>query len=494
MEKSAQISYSKSKGFALAEVVVALFIATIAIALVAGLGQQVMDLAKRSSQTGTVLELRSMVNSISRNPTTWIEKMRGSVNLQGLYAGCIPDPKLNISTFLCPDIAPDLLANDKELATIAGSGFYASSAPIINSNGELIAGTVENPVYLTSDGRLCEKGNCAFKSTGYFLRSNDKNNKDPGSVKFVIKVEKNKNSENNAPMKPQYLSIHIGEEWKSFDASDVCPVGTIKIGYLSSGKPSCTNPSSKCSGAGQYSIGIDSDGKTICKTLPTSCPANSGYTLNSAGNDLACATSSAPCGANNIFLGYFGGSGEPMCSGSEIKCPANQLQVGISIAAGQMTAKCAEPPPACTDASTRLTYDGDKFVCQSQIAEGSLPASSLTCASGQVMYGINGDGSVKCKSLALKCGVQTKRSSQSVWGPSKAFYTEATSVTCNDPGDFVVSCQTVTINGDTTCLTPVSADHKSCAVPARCTSVSPASAPVTAEVYWITQAQCCKAE
>lgn len=399
MEKCGSFSCSKKRGFALAEVVVAIFIATIALALVAGLGQQVMDLSKRSTQTGTVLELRSMVNSITRNPTTWIEKMRGSVNLKGLYAGCIPDPKLNIGTFSCPAIDAGILSRDLELAKIAGSNFHVSSVPMINTSGDLIAGTLDEPVMLTSEGRVCTTNNCAFKSTGFFLRSNANNASDPGSVKFVVKVERNRTSVdgNTAPMKAQYMSIDIGEEWKSFDplVGGVCPAGSVKVGYLSNGQPSCINPSKKCTGAGQYAIGTDNAGNTICKTLPASCPAGSGYTLNATGTDLVCSSSeSNPCGASNLFLGYYGGSGEPMCTGADIKCAEGQVQVGVSVAGGKIAAECAAIPATCADANNRLTYDGEKFVCKSA-------AVAVTCGENQTMSGMRADGTPMC--------VETKR-------------------------------------------------------------------------------------
>ena len=51
----------------------ALVLTTLAIILVGGLGQQVMNLAKRSSQTGAILELRNMSNAVLRNTDGWLD-------------------------------------------------------------------------------------------------------------------------------------------------------------------------------------------------------------------------------------------------------------------------------------------------------------------------------------------------------------------------------------------------------------------------------------
>lgn len=423
--------FSSRSGFSLAEIVVVMFFVTMAITLVAGLGQQVMNLAKRSTQTGAILELRTMMNSISRNSDSWIDKMRSSAAAQGLYAGCIPDPKLNIGTFNCPTLDPDLLTQDEELAKAAGSGFHISSSPIVNNSGEIIAGTKDNPVYLTSEGRLCsatDTSTCSLQSTGFFLRSNNKLNEDPGNVKFIIKVEKNPRhvATGTTPMKPQYMTVDIGQEWKNIDvaAGGTCPAGTIKVGYFTNGSASCLNPSDPCTAPNTFPIGISSTGATICKSLPQNCAATNGaVTLNSTGDDLVCATSS-PCGANNLFLGYFGGSGEPMCSGANIKCASGQLQVGVDAEGNTMTAECATPPQTCLDANQKIAYDGEKFICQSASvafscgedeymngmksdgtpncvsAQRNLASNNLTCAAGEVMYGLESDGRVKCRAEA----------------------------------------------------------------------------------------------
>jgi len=418
------ISHFSKRGFALAEVIVALFFVTMAVVLVGGLGQQVMNLAKRSTQTGSILELRSMMNSITRNVDPWLSKMRSSVATQGVYAGCIPDPTVNISTFTCPSVAASLLSADPELARIAGTVFHVASSPIVDSMGEKIAGTLEAPVYLDIQGRPCQSSavdQCALRSTGYFLRSNAASDQDPGSVKFVLKIERNSlnATAGTTPMKPQYMSVDVGTDWKDLSPAlaQMCPANTIKVGYLSNGNPRCVNPAKPCADSSQFPIGTDTSGNTLCRSLPD-CSSTGGFAVvDSSGGNLVCSTQS-PCGENKLFLGYFAGTGQPMCSSSSIKCASGQVQVGIAIANGNMTAEC-ETPPACTDVNKRLSFNGEKFVCESVSVAASCgddevmsgikadgtpscvsrnPASDdQSCTVGQEMYGIDSAGKIKCR-------------------------------------------------------------------------------------------------
>lgn len=209
------------------------------------------------------------------------------------------------------------------------------AVPIVNKSGELIAGTLEKPVFLTAEGRTCESSNtatCTLRSMGYFLRSNGKTDEDSGSVKFIAKVEKTPKyiTSGTTPMKPQYMSVDIGEDWKSVDVflANARPRRTIKVGYLSNGSASCLNLVDSCKDSNTFPIGVDSAGKTLFKSLPNCAADDGGVVLSSNGNDLVCAPNS-PCGSNNLFLGYFGGTREPRCSGPEIKCTTGQLQVGL---------------------------------------------------------------------------------------------------------------------------------------------------------------------
>jgi len=396
--------FSKSqRGFSILEALIALGVVAMVALVVSQLGSTISGYVKRAQQTGAILEIRNSMNALIKSPDPWLAKMRSSVYTQGIYAGCIPDPKLNVSTFKCPAIESDLL-DDTELAKIS-TGYQISSAPIINSSGELIAGGRDEIVYLNSEGRLCDetlKAKCAFRSLGYLLRSNDKTDQDPGSIKFVVKVDKNPTYINasGAPMKAQYMSVEIGEDWKKIDniVGSACPSGTIKVGYLSNGKPSCINPTSPCPSNDQYLVGVDNDGKPICKVLPQ-CNG-SPVALSSTGNDFIC-VSSSPCGPNNLFLGYFGGSGEAICQGPNIKCSAGTIQVGISVGGdGKISADCVATPSSCPEANQRLSFDGTRFVCQSA-------AESIACGDNQLMTGIDVTGTPICtpkpESFSGKC-------------------------------------------------------------------------------------------
>jgi len=377
------------KGFAIAEVVIAFGLVAIAALIVGGLGQQVLNLAKSSKQTAASIELRTKTNSISRNLDSWLGKMRSSLETNGLYAACIPDPSSATSLFKCPAVDAALLDSDSELKRIAGTQLHAISAPVIDLLGERIAGTIEDPLYLDLDGRKCQQTNqlnCPLKSTGYFLRSNPAIDSTPGSVRFVVKIEANRASEQikgTAPQRTQYLSIDVGSEWQQIVGT--CPAGSIKIGYLASGSPNCVHPTKKCA-AGTVALGLDNSANPICATPPASC-VSGGAVVDTASNTLVC-SSASPCSSNQIFLGYYSGTGTPMCSGTNISCPDGQVQTGIQGTTGSLTALC-KTLPSCQD-SQKLSYDGSQFVCQSATVASN-------CNDGEVVVGINTDGSAKCQ-------------------------------------------------------------------------------------------------
>jgi len=410
------------KGFAIAEVLIAIGLVGIAALIVGGLGQQVLNLAKSSKQTAASIELRTKTNSISRNLDSWLGKMRSSLETNGLYAACIPDPSSATSLFKCPAVDAALLDSDSELKRIAGNQLHAVSAPVIDLLGERIAGTIEDPLYLDLDGRKCQQTNqlnCPLKSTGFFLRSNPALDSTPGSVRFVVKVEANRSSQMNkgvAPQRTQYLSIDVGSEWQ--EVVGTCPAGSIKIGYLASGSPNCVHPTKKCA-AGTVALGLDNSANPICATPPAAC-VSGGAIVDTASNTLVC-SSASPCSSNQIFLGYYSGTGTPMCSDTNMSCPAGQVQVGIQGAAGSLTALC-KSLPSCQE-SQKLSYDGSQFVCQSatvasnckdgevvvgintdgsakcQSAERNLASTDLDCPHGKYVSGLESDGSVKCKDL-----------------------------------------------------------------------------------------------
>ncbi len=354
-----------------------------------GLGQQVLNLGKKSKQTAAVVEIRSKVNAITQNTSLWISKLRSSPITGQSISACLPDSSAISSIHDCPAIRADLLDNDPELKKIAGSQLHASSIPLVDMMGEKFAGTIDEPVFYDLEGRLCER-DCAFKVSGIFLRTNPDTSSNPGNLRFVVKVQPHFSSKNSLPMKTQYLSVDVGSMWQ--EPVGLCPSGSIKVGYFSNGKPSCINPTKKCA-AGTVHIGLDSSGEAICKAPPSSCSSNgASVVLNESGTDLVCSNqnNAAVCGSGEIFLGFYAGTGVPMCSGTNLSCPSGQVQIGIKQEGASLAAQC-KTLPSCLD-SQKLSYDGSQFVCQS-----STVASA--CSSGQVVVGINADGSVKCDLL-----------------------------------------------------------------------------------------------
>ncbi|MEZ4814029.1 MAG: hypothetical protein R3A80_02335 [Bdellovibrionota bacterium] len=424
--------YGKSKtsfnGFAIAEIVIALAMVSMAALIVGGLGQQVLNLAKSSRQTAASIELRTKTNSISRNLDSWLAKMRSSINTQGLYAACLPDNSAVSSIFNCPAVDDSLFDANSELKRIAGEQLHVSAAPLVDLLGEKLAGTIEEPLYLDLDGRNCTHPNpsqtCPLKSTGFFLRSNPANDSTPGSIRFVVKLEQNRNapvSKGSSPLRTQYLSIDVGSEWQQSEA--FCPKGSLKLGYLGNGQPNCVNPTAKKCDAGTLYLGLDNSSNPICQAPPSTCTTG-GVIIDTASNSLVC-SSSTPCvGQGEIFMGYYSGTGSPICSKLNVSCPDGQVQVGLeNTTAGAPAALCKQLP-SCDD-SQKLSYDGSQFVCQSasvastcaegevvvgintdgsaqcQAAERGLSSTNLDCAPGEVMTGLRSDGSVKCKALAV---------------------------------------------------------------------------------------------
>jgi len=392
METCSSFSIQKSSrkaGFAIAEVVIALILVTMAVSLVGGLGQQVLNLARRSKQTAAVIEIRSKVNAVTQNTSSWIAKLRSSPDTGQIISACLPDSSAISSIYDCPAVRSDLLDADPELKKIAGSQLHASSIPLVDMMGEKFAGTLDEPVFYDLEGRLCER-DCAFKVSGILLRTNPDTSSNPGNLRFVVKVQPHLYTQGSLPMKTQYLTVDVGSQWQ--EPVGLCPSGSIKVGYFSNGKPSCINPTKKCA-AGTLHIGLDSSGEALCKAPPSNCSSSgSSVVLNNSGTDLECSTqnNAAVCGSGEIFLGFYAGTGVPMCSGTNLSCPTGQVQIGIKQVGSSLTAQC-KALPSCLD-SQKLSYDGSQFVCQS-----STVASA--CSSGHVVVGINEDGSVKCDLL-----------------------------------------------------------------------------------------------
>ncbi len=385
------------KGFALAEVIMALAAVGLAAFLINGLSQQVSNLSKRSRLSGTVIEHRNKFNAISRDPSDWLNTLRSAIPTDGIFAACIPDASNASSLFKCPNV---ITVSDPELQKMAGENLHISSVPLVDLMGEKIAGTddANGKLYLDVEGRPCSGPNasttCPLISTGYMMRSNPVANANPGLIKFVLKIERNlaamSINKGLGPMKAQYISVDIGTEWRKVSSTlRRCPTGTIKLGYLANGTPNCVNPTQQCN-SNQISLGVDSSGQPVCQSAPT-CDATSRVMLASSANQLIC-TAESPCSAGQAFLGYAAGTGEKVCTSLSAQCGSGQVQVGSNVSNNVATPIC-KAVPSCK-AKESIGYDGDKFECL------AAPISS-ECPDGEVIVGMLEDGTPKCKDISI---------------------------------------------------------------------------------------------
>lgn len=404
------------KGFSIVEVLIGLGMLSMGVVIIAALSQQVMNLAKSGKQTAAILELRNTSSQITRNPTQWLQKMKGS---SGLFASCIDS---SLTSFSCPAPNNNLAVNDEELRRHLGT-MNIIDAPVVNAMGDKIAGTLAEPHYMDAEGRPCDNATtCALKSTGYFMRENPSTTGNPGSVKFVIKIEKNPDAvgeyANGTPMKAQYVSMLIGEDWKHMSSAEECATGTIKIGYLSNGTPQCINPTASCP-SGQVQIGIDSSAQPLCQVPPSTCAPGEVVVLNSSTGALACSGSSnCPTG---IFAGYFSATGQAMCLANP-PC-THGVQIGQE---SNGAPKCVNIP-SCTGTTPHLSFNGSNFSCLASVQSPIIPK---TCEDGSYVKGISPDGGVICAPLRGIAGLDGQDGSAGQSGRNGTDGKDAPELTC----------------------------------------------------------------
>lgn len=402
MEKAESHYYSRiqKSGFALAEVMVSLFIVTMVIVLIGALGKQIAQFGNSAKHTSSIVELRSRVSSLNNDPESWLDTLR-SMNVSigaypsvgEFYSSCLPDG--DVTHYNCPTVAendninPD---NDKRLEELSKNMQGQNFAPIYDKRGSIIAGTDTSPYYLSLDGALCtpksasDSSNCPIRAIGIFLRqfAGTSTDVDPGDVRFVVKVEKNPRADIGRfpnPFIAQYSTVDVNQQWKSSTAS--CLGSSVQIGYRE-GEPICINPLSSCS-AGLIPIGLKADGTTACAASP--CGVNEKAAVNASGT-IEC-VSMSPCNAGEVFLGFLSGaSGQPICYSTSTSCAANQFQVGITMDNGAAIPQCFNVPTSCPSGQ-EVIFNGNAFVCSS-------PTIVTSCPEGQSMRGIASDGSAIC--------------------------------------------------------------------------------------------------
>lgn len=195
----------------------------VAIGLAGGLAYMISQLMLSSAKvsrsariTGSLIDLRSEFVLINKDPSFWLTKLRESSATKNIFAPCLvntPNPK-----YKCPSVDEKLFELDPELKKIAGA-FHPASTPLVDINGEKVAGTIKEPHYMDAEGKACDKNpdQCPLQSTGFFFRESDSETKSPGTASFVIKIEKNPGFTlvSETPIKPTYISLFVGTSWMS---------------------------------------------------------------------------------------------------------------------------------------------------------------------------------------------------------------------------------------------------------------------------------------
>ena len=195
----------------------------VAIGLAGGLAYMISQLMLSSAKvsrsariTGSLIDLRSQFVLINKDPSFWLTKLRQSPTTKNIFAPCLvntPNPK-----YKCPSVDEKLFELDPELKKIAGA-FHPASTPLVDINGEKVAGTIKEPHYTDAAGKACDKNpdQCPLQSIGFFFRESDSDTKSPGTASFVIKIEKNPSFTlvSETPIKPTYISLFVGTSWMS---------------------------------------------------------------------------------------------------------------------------------------------------------------------------------------------------------------------------------------------------------------------------------------
>jgi hypothetical protein len=205
---------SSIRGMSIVSVMVGVGIAGAAAYILSDLMISSAKMNRSSRMSSSINEIRNQFSMVGKDPAFWLTKLRQSPTTKDIFAPCLvntPNP-----TFKCPAVDEKLLEKDPELKKIAGA-FHPASTPLIDINGQKIAGTSKEPHYMDAETRPCDStpNLCPLQSTGYFFRESTIETDAPGIVSFVIIIEKNPNFNliNEMPMKPSYISFFVGKAW-----------------------------------------------------------------------------------------------------------------------------------------------------------------------------------------------------------------------------------------------------------------------------------------
>lgn len=378
-------------GFALAEIMVALFVTTMAIVLVGGLTQQVINMNKSSKQIAAVIEMRTKIAALSKDSDAFVNKMRTTFPDPSAPAleSCIPSVIHPASTFDCPAVmsAAELLSNNFSPEDTENGRYKVSKIDIYDPRGEKIA-----PRHLTDNGSDCTLAdpntNCPFMSEGFLFRENSAGN--PGAVKFVSRVSMNPGykKNNTTPIKPVLMSVDLGTAWSKSSNSpgQACSNNQVFQGIETNGSARCVDPTKPCP-AGLIQVGYDASGPLCEDPALLSCLTTEKPILDPVGKKLVCSSSSPCTDTGKTFTGLYAGTGEPICENPTTKCSSGSVQMGQK---SDGTPDCYAVT-TCSGGKT-LSFDGTAFTC----VNAGRDLSNIGCPSGKVLIGFDSKGDPDC--------------------------------------------------------------------------------------------------
>jgi hypothetical protein len=408
----------KRNGFSILEVLIALSMLTLGTLLIASLGQQIQNLANRAKQTGVAIDYKSMAIGIEGNVPAWLDKMRTRAKF---YESCLPSKNGSIGKITCPQTAAKLsdladnvilkegVLSDSKLEGIT-TGFHFVAAPIVNAQGQDVAGDINDPVYLNLDGSPCALPNprfhCPTQSIGLFGRTNKDVDGPAGYSRFIFMLMGNPNylppgGHAVAPVAPQFAKVDVPDP----NVGEArCKKGELFLGMKTSGLPFCVARNSSCPSG--VPVDVDANGKTVCSPIPV-CAANEKVVLGE-NNKLTCSRNS-PCTADQTHVGTYFGSGGEICLAANA-CAEGQVMVGGKDAASP--SRCVDWPNNCDD-QNRAVFDGAKFTCQSNSIAKSCVSVALPHG---VVVGVKENGELDCRDIASITGTDGKAGPDGKYG------------------------------------------------------------------------------
>jgi hypothetical protein len=141
---------SSTRGMSIVSVMVGIGIAGAAAYILSDLMISNSKLNRSSRMSSSILEIRNQFATVSKDPAFWLTKLRESSSTKDVFAPCLvntPNP-----TYNCPSVDDTLFEQDPELKKIAGA-FHPASTPLVDINGQKIAGTIKEPHYMDTETR-----------------------------------------------------------------------------------------------------------------------------------------------------------------------------------------------------------------------------------------------------------------------------------------------------------------------------------------------------